>query len=202
MTTPRTLLIVAMDSATSGPVEAGDLSLALAGAELIDLLDAQAIGLDDDRIVPGTEPAPADRLLAEAADSLVRDEPHEPVGDWLWRRGKGLAVAYTAALEEDGLVTRPRSRSHPFRGGPPVVVESPARTEAMARWGSREPVLTTLAESIGVRGEQRNDSPEVADDSVATVLAGVNDALVELQAVRQRRNIEEAAFDNVWRGLE
>ncbi|MYX63583.1 GPP34 family phosphoprotein, partial [Streptomyces sp. SID8382] len=32
-----------------------------------------------------------------------------------------------------------------------------------------------------------------------TVLAAVNDAVMELEAERQRRAIEEAAFDNVWR---
>ncbi|MET8680213.1 GPP34 family phosphoprotein, partial [Streptomyces sp. NPDC004647] len=53
MTTPRDLLIVATDMASSRPVERGALSLALAGAEAIDLLDAQAIGLDGDHIVPG-----------------------------------------------------------------------------------------------------------------------------------------------------
>lgn len=38
------------------------------------------------------------------------------------------------------------------------------------------------------------------DDTTATVLAAVNDALMELEAVRQRRAIEDAAFDNIWRG--
>ena len=33
-----------------------------------------------------------------------------------------------------------------------------------------------------------------------TVLATVGDAVMELDAVRQRRDIEQAAFDNVWRG--
>lgn len=40
----------------------------------------------------------------------------------------------------------------------------------------------------------------MADDTVAAVLAAVNDTLVELAAVRQRRSIEDAAFDNIWRG--
>jgi len=35
---------------------------------------------------------------------------------------------------------------------------------------------------------------------VATVLAAVNAAVMELGHVRQRRAIEEAAFDNIWRG--
>ena len=41
---------------------------------------------------------------------------------------------------------------------------------------------------------------ERADDAVTTVFAGVDDAVMELEAVRQRRAIEDAAFDNIWRG--
>lgn len=33
-----------------------------------------------------------------------------------------------------------------------------------------------------------------------TVLAAVDEAVTELAGVRQRRSIEDAAFDNVWRG--
>ncbi|MEV4443030.1 GPP34 family phosphoprotein, partial [Streptomyces sp. NPDC049577] len=40
----------------------------------------------------------------------------------------------------------------------------------------------------------------VDDEAVETVLAAVGDALMELQAVRQRRAVEDAAFDNIWRG--
>ncbi|MEU5247025.1 GPP34 family phosphoprotein, partial [Streptomyces asoensis] len=36
-------------------------------------------------------------------------------------------------------------------------------------------------------------------DAVGTVLAAVGDAVTELEAVRQRRSIEDAAFDNIWR---
>ncbi len=66
MTTPRDLLIVVMEIAGSRPVGPGDLSLALAGAELIDLLKTPTIRLDGGRIVPGHLPLPADRLLTEA----------------------------------------------------------------------------------------------------------------------------------------
>ena len=52
MTTPRDLLMVAMDRESGRLPEQGDLSLALAGAELIDLLDVQAVRLDGERIVP------------------------------------------------------------------------------------------------------------------------------------------------------
>ncbi|WP_405497356.1 GPP34 family phosphoprotein [Streptomyces sp. NBC_00096] len=200
MTTPRDLLIVAMDMESSGPVEQGDLSLALAGAELIDLLSAEAIGLDGDHIVPGHQSAPADHLLDEAAAALVRETPYESVTDWLWRRGRGLSAGYQAALEAEGQLTRQRRRGVSFRAGRLVLVDSPTRSRAADRWTSDEPVLVALAEAVGVRGQRTGDSPDVTDDAVATVLAAVNDALVELSAVRQRRAIEDAAFDNIWRG--
>lgn len=87
MTTARDLLITAMDVDPDRPVGQGDLSLALAGAEVIDLLAVDAVHLDGDRLVPAPEPTTEDRLLAEAASSLVRQVPYEPVEDWLWRRG-------------------------------------------------------------------------------------------------------------------
>src|SRR3954463_9304337 len=98
MTTPRDLLIVALDAAPGRPVEPGDLSLALAGAEVIDLLGARALTLGGDRIVPGHPSATGDRLLDEAASSPARQVPYESVDDWLWRRGRGLSAAYLAAL--------------------------------------------------------------------------------------------------------
>jgi hypothetical protein len=203
MTTPRDLMIIAMDVAPRRPVEPGDLSLALAGAELIDLLAAQAIRLDGDRIVPGYRPAIpaiADRLLDEAASSLVREAPYESVGDWLWRRGRGLSSAYLAALEAAGQLTRQRRRWMLFRTSQLVLVDSPDRRRATNRWTSDEPILAALAAAAGLGDKRTGDSPGVADDAVATVLAATNDALMELEAVRQRRAIEKAAFDNIWRG--
>ncbi|MFB7462572.1 GPP34 family phosphoprotein [Streptomyces sp. NPDC056224] len=199
MTTPRDLLIVALDAETGRPAEQGDLSLALAGAEIIDLLAVGAVGLDGEHIVPGPQPAPADRLLDEAAASLVREAPYESLDDWLWRRGHGLSAAYRAALEAEGQLVRERRRANPFRAGQPVLVDSPARRRATDRWTADEPVLAALSEAAGIRGERTGDAPEVTDD-VATVLAAVNDALLELETVRQRRAIDEAAFDNIWRG--
>ncbi|MER5183091.1 GPP34 family phosphoprotein [Streptomyces sp. NPDC002896] len=200
MTTARDLLIVAMDTAPDRPLEQGDLSLALAGAEVIDLLGAQAVSLDDDHIVPGYRPAIADRLLDEAASSLVREAPYESVDDWLWRRGRGLSSAYLAALEAEGQVTRQRRRWVPFGTTQKVLADSPARRLAANRWTSDEPVLAALGAAIGIGGKRPEDSPSVVDDAVATVVAAVHDALRELEAVRQRRAIEEAAFDNIWRG--
>ncbi|MEU7602175.1 GPP34 family phosphoprotein [Streptomyces sp. NPDC040724] len=206
MTTPRDLLIIALDAGPSSPVEQGELSLALAGAEMIDFLAAQAVGLDGDHIVPGDRTVLADRLLEEAAGSLVREAPYESVADWLWRRGRGLSAAYQAALEAEGQLVRQGRRGISFRAGELVLADSPDRRRAADRLASDEPVLASLVGAVRVRGERPGDAadvsdvPDVADDAVATVLAAVNDALVELAAVRQRRAIEDAAFDNIWRG--
>ena len=200
MTTPRDLLMVAMDMESGRPPEQGDLSLALAGAEVIDLLGVQAIRLDGERIVPVHRPATGDRLLDEAASSLVRQEPYESVGDWLWRRGRGLFSSYLAAAEEEGLVTQQRLRWRPFRTARAVLVDSPAHREAAKRWSADDAVLAALAATVGIHRERTADPPGIADDAVATVLAAVNAAVMELGLARQRRAIEDAAFDNIWRG--
>ncbi|MFE7297195.1 GOLPH3/VPS74 family protein [Streptomyces sp. NPDC057579] len=203
MTTSRDLMITALDAAPGRPVEQGDLSLALAGAEVIDLLAAEAVALDDDRIVPGYRPTTTDPLLDQAAASLVRETPYESVGDWLWRRGRGLSAAYLAALEADGLLSRQPRRGVPLRAGHIVLADSPDRRTAAHRWASDEPVLAFLGTVVGIRGtdaEGSVNSPSVDDDGVDTVLAAVHDALLQLEALRQRRAIEQAAFDNIWRG--
>lgn len=202
MTTARDLMIVALDTPSTPPVAQGELSLALAGAELIDLMDAEAVTLDGRLVVPGLPPAGGEGLLGEAASSLARQAPYESVEDWLWRRGRGLAAAHLASLESEGLVTRSRARRISFRADPPVPADSPARSRAADRWASREPVLACLAAAAGI-GEQPAEDlvAELADDQVVTVLAAVNDAVMELGAVRQRRGIEDAAFDNVWRAV-
>ncbi|MGI5459770.1 GOLPH3/VPS74 family protein [Streptomyces sp. CA-249302] len=200
MTTARDLAIVALDTATGKPVEQGDLSLALAGAEVFDLIEARALVLDGDRIVPSAQAPTGDRLLDEAAGALVRQEPYEPVEEWLWRRGRGLASAYVDDLERIGLTGRPRGRRIPLLSGRTELVDSPARRAAEDRWTAAEPVLTALAAAAGIGDEPPEGSEELATDTAATVLAAVGDAVMELEAVRQRKVIEDAAFDNVWRG--
>ncbi|MFF1956979.1 GPP34 family phosphoprotein [Streptomyces sp. NPDC058220] len=203
MTTPRDLLIVAMDRASSSPVERGDLSLALAGAEVIDLLGAQAVELDAGDLVPSARRAVADPLLDEAASSLARQAPYESLGDWLWRRGRGLSATYLSALEAEGQLARQRRRRWMlFRTKRVVLVDSPARSQAADRWTADEPVLAALAAAIGIRDESTGDFPSVSDDEVATVLAAVTDALGELADERQRRGrrLDEAAVNNVRRG--
>ncbi len=237
MTTPRDLLIVSLDVPSAHPVGQGDLSLALAGAELVDLLRAGALVLDGDRIVPGAAPKapealkdpkdpkdpeppkdpenpadpvdaaapadpaePEDALLRAAGASLRREVPHESVEDWLWRRGNGLAAAYHSGLEADGLLVRQRHPWIPVRTGRTALVDSPARRRAAVRWRAGDPVLAGLAAALGIHDEPAEDFGSLADESLVTVLAAVHHAVAELEAVRQRRSIEKAAFDNIWRG--
>ena len=202
MTTPRDLMFTALDVAPSRPVEQGELSLALAGAELIDLLAAGAVMLDGELIapVPGHLPTMADRLLDQAAGALAREAPYESVDDWLWRRGRGLASAYLTGLEAEGQLARERRRWTPFRPGRRALVDSLDRRLAGDRWVSGEPVLASLATAVGIREREADEAPSPPGNDVETVLAAVSDATTELQAVRQRRDIEQAAFDNIWRG--
>ncbi|WP_406194361.1 MULTISPECIES: GPP34 family phosphoprotein [unclassified Streptomyces] len=202
MNTARDLAIVALDMAPDHPVEQGELSLALAAAEVFDLLDAGALVLDgDERIAPSAQAPTGDRLLDEAASSLVRQEPYESVEDWLWRRGRGLSSAYGAELESLGLTARPRGHRISLRAGRSVPVDSAARQQAEERWASGDPVLAALAAAAGVHEMPADAADDLTDETVTTVLAAVGNAVVELEAVRQRRGIEDAAFDNVWRGF-
>ncbi|MFE3253168.1 GPP34 family phosphoprotein [Streptomyces sp. NPDC059209] len=209
MTTPRDLLITTLEVASSRLPEQGDLSLALAGGELIDLLNARAAGLDGDRIVPDESGAVDDRLLNEASAALARQAPYESVEDWLWRRGRGLAAVYLMALKSEGQITRRRSRWAPFGGGRTVLTDTPARRSARERWESDEPVLGSLGATIRIgerehprdqEDQQADSPPDVSDEAVESVLAAVDNAVRDLEAERQRRSIEDAAFDNIWRG--
>ncbi|MBC2867543.1 GPP34 family phosphoprotein [Streptomyces mexicanus] len=197
MTTPRDLLLVTLDVPGNRPVEQGDLSLALAGAELADLIAEESVSLDGDRIVPGLAPATGDRLRDQASASLVRQAPYETVEDWLWRRGRGLAAAYVAQLQDQGQLAGPRHRWMP--GGRPRPLDSPARRAAADRWAAHEPVLAALAAALGIEDASASWAAAPDDEALETVLAAVSDAVTELEAVRQRRRIEDAAFDNIWR---
>ncbi|MFC8780337.1 GPP34 family phosphoprotein [Streptomyces nigra] len=209
MNTARDLAIVALDLAQDQRVEQGELSLALAAAEVFDLLDAGALTLAEDRITPNAQAPTGDRLLDEAATALVRQEPYESVEDWLWRRGRGLSAAYVADLEQAG--TRPRGPRFSLRAAPAAPVDAAARQRAEERWTSHEPLLTALGAAAGVGLDEKDDTEDtngtedgseaLTDDTAATVLAALGNAVMELEAVRQRRAIEDAAFDNVWRGF-
>ncbi|MFJ9041583.1 GPP34 family phosphoprotein [Streptomyces sp. NPDC102406] len=200
MNTARDLAIVALSAPQDHPVEQGDLSLALAGAELLDLVAARVVAVDeDDRLVPGASSPTGDRLLDEAAALLVGQEPYESVEEWLWRRGRGLSSAYVDELERTGSAARARGRRSERR----VPLDSPASREAAQRQASGEPVLAALASAAGI-GEQEqpgDEGTEFTDDAVTAVLAAVGGAVMELEAVRQQRAVENAAFDNIWRAL-
>lgn len=198
MTTAKDLCIIATDPEQS--VGQGDLSLALAGAELVDLVGAGAVAVEGDRIVPSGPPTLDDRLIGEAAAGLVRQAPYEQIEDWLWRRGRDLSAAYQAALAEDGELTRKRSGRFPFGSERMEPADTSARRRAVDRWQEQEPVLVALASVVGIDGERSDEEPGFDDESVTTVVAVVQDAVMELEAVRQRRSIEKAAFANIWRG--
>lgn len=133
MTTAKDLFIIAMDPVPDHAVGQGDLSLALAGAELLDLIGAEVITVDGDLIVPGGPSAPDDRLLGEAAARITGQPPYERIEDWLWRRGRDLAATYQDALEEDGELTQKRSGRLPFGPRRVELVDTPGRRRAVAR---------------------------------------------------------------------
>lgn len=201
MTTAKDLFIIAMDPVPDHAVGQGDLSLALAGAELLDLIGAEVVTVDGDLIVPGGSSAPDDRLLGEAAARITGQPPYERIEDWLWRRGRDLAAAYQDALEEDGELTQKRSGRLPFGPRRVELVDTPGRRRAVARREEGEPVLAALASAVGIDGgPSGDDEPRLDDGTVTTVVATVHEAVMELEAVRQRRTIENTAFANVWRG--
>ncbi|MGW2275190.1 GOLPH3/VPS74 family protein, partial [Streptomyces yangpuensis] len=192
MSTAKDLFIIAMEQEPDRPVGQGDLSLALAGAELIDLLGAQAAALDGDRIVPGAETEPHDPLLAGAAATLTRQVPYERVEDWLWRRGRDLSATYQAALEEAGQLTRGRRGLLPFGNDRLEPADTPVRRRAHGRWEEGEPVLAALGSAVGIGGAAGDGDadvdaggdagdgtgPGLPDEAVTTVLAVVNDAVM------------------------
>ncbi|SEN04202.1 GOLPH3/VPS74 family protein [Actinacidiphila rubida] len=202
MTTPRDLLIVAMDMPSGRTIERGDLSLALAGAEAVDLLAAGAIRLADERMVPGRACALGDALLDAAAASVAESPPDEPVGEWLWRRGRGLAGAYLDAMEAAGLLTREARRRWLVRSTSLLLVDSAARSRARHRNAADEPVLAGLAATIGLTPPHRDGVPPITDSAAAAVLAAVTEAVTELSEERLRRDrrLADAAADNVRRG--
>lgn len=200
MTTAHDLTLIALGLPPDLPVEQGDLSLALAGAEAIDLLESGTLTLSGDRVVPGLRAATGDRLLDVAVASSTWSEPYETIEDWLWRRGRDLAAVYVDDLARSGLVMHPRKHRFQVRSGRTVLVDSPARSHAEERRASGEPVLTALIAETGIGGDSAEPAVIPAGDAVATVLAAVGDAVTRLEALRLRRDMEDAAFDNIWRG--
>ncbi|MEV2245533.1 GPP34 family phosphoprotein [Streptomyces sp. NPDC049970] len=201
MNTAKDLFIIAMDVGQKHSVGQGDLSLALAGAELVDLIEAEAVTLDADRVVPAPRRTLEDRLLGEAASALSEEVPFEQVDDWLWRRGRDLSAAYQTAFEDAGELLRRGTRGRLNLGADRLeLADTPSRHRALRRWEDEEPVLASLAEAVGIPNGASEPGGTLGGEALTTVVAAVNDAVMELEAVRQRRSIENAAFANVWRG--
>ncbi|SCF64934.1 GPP34 family phosphoprotein [Streptomyces sp. Ncost-T10-10d] len=200
MTTARDLALVTLGLPPDRPVEQGDLSLVLAGAEALDLLESGALTLDGDRMVPGLRVTTGDRLLDQALASLVRREPYETVGDWLWRRGARLAAAYAEDLERAGLIVPPRGIGFWSRFTRTAPADSPERRRAEERRASGEPVLAALTAFLRTGDASSDDCRSLDGDAANAVLAAVGDAVTELEAVRLCRDVEGSAFDNIWRG--
>lgn len=85
------------------------------------------------------------------------------------------------------------------RTGP---ADSPERCRAEERLASGKSVLAALTAvlRIGDASPEADTSP--AGDAAATLPAAVGDAVAQSEAVRLRRDIEDAAFDTVWRGQD
>ncbi|MFH8625879.1 GPP34 family phosphoprotein [Streptomyces vietnamensis] len=198
MTTARELALFVLSLAPERAVEPGDLSLALAGAEAVDLLRSGSLALDGDRMAPRSDRATGDRLLDQALASVVRQQSWQTIRSWLWRRGKDLAETYVQDLERAGLLVRPRGHGLWLGSVRPLKADSPE--PGRVRLASADPVLAALTALLGV-GDFPPDTTDdaVGGPSVATVLAAVGDAVTELEAIRLRRGVEAEAFDNMWR---
>ncbi|MEU2858710.1 GPP34 family phosphoprotein [Streptomyces mirabilis] len=201
MTTARDLALITLGMPTDLPVAQGALSLALAGAEAVDLLENGALSLDGDRMVPGPRVATGDRLLDQADASLTRREPYETVDDRLWRRGSELAAAYVDDLERAGLLTHPRGHRFWLGSARPVLADSQARRGAEGGTQVvRRPRLAALLAAAGIGADPAEAYESLDADAVTTALAAVGGAVTQLEAIRLRHDNENAAFDNVWRG--
>ena len=188
MTTPRDLLLVAMDMPSDRLVDRGDLSLALAAAELIDLLAAKAVTLVDGHIVPQPHERNTDRLLDEAMAAVLTPAPHETVDDWLWRRGRGLPAVYLAVLEEEGPLVRETYRRWGLLPGSRLVLADTAgRRRAAQRWSSDEPLLVALAAAVGLGEEGTPPDHETPGGAVGVVLESLTHAVEELAEERRLR---------------
>ncbi|MZE68812.1 GPP34 family phosphoprotein [Streptomyces sp. SID5789] len=197
MATAHDLSALATSPDTDAGLEEGDLSLALAGAELLDLVDVQAALLVSDRILPVVSPRHVDTMLAEAASAIVQNSPYETVESWLWRRGRDLVARYRAALEVTASGESARTYRHPFRRAHPVVDPTVLR-HATDRLASGDPILVGLAASVGLAEPPAREAEGLSADE-ATILTVVHGAVTELAAERQRRSVEHGAYDNIWR---
>ncbi|MFD7183895.1 hypothetical protein ACFRAI_22055 [Streptomyces sp. NPDC056637] len=81
MTTPHDLAPTTVDVDSHHPVEQGTLPLALAGAELNDPTQAEAVTWTATTYSPGPQPATDDRPLASSAPPPARQAPYKSTED-------------------------------------------------------------------------------------------------------------------------
>lgn len=180
MATAQRLSALAVVLGGEPRVEQGDLSLALAAAELIDLTEAQAVLLDGDRVLPAAPVRTGCPMLIEAASQVVRDFPYETVVGWLWRRGSGLAGRYRAAAADARHVHRDAA-------------------DAMGDWN--DPVLAHLAAAAWMRPTPSDDTAADLDPDQIAILGETHQAVTQLAAERQRRSIERGPSEGILRGF-
>ncbi|MFF9044848.1 GPP34 family phosphoprotein [Streptomyces parvulus] len=180
MATAQRLSALAVVLGGEPRIEEGDLSLALAAAELIDLIQARAVLLHGDRLLPAGLVGTGSPLLVEAASELVRDIPYETVVGWLWRRGSGLAGRYRGALEDARHLHRQAA-------------------EAVRDWN--DPVLAHLAAAAGMRPAPTDDTSADLDPDQIAILGETHQAVTRLAAERQRRSIERGPSEGILRGF-
>ncbi|MFF0478442.1 GPP34 family phosphoprotein [Streptomyces sp. NPDC004284] len=199
MTTARDLALFVLSLPPERAVEQGDLSLALAGAEAVDLLKNGSLALDGDRMAPRSDRGTGDRLLDQALASAVRQQSWQTIQSWLWRRGKDLAETYARDLERTGRLVRPRGQCL-WLGAVRPLRADPSERGRVRLLVPGDPVLVALTGFLGIGDFERDTVGDAGGDpSVATVLAAVGEAVTELEAVRLRRGVEAEAFDNMWR---
>ncbi|MDQ0913533.1 hypothetical protein QFZ22_009605 [Streptomyces canus] len=88
MTTARDLALIATDPQTGSVVELGELSLALAGPELVDLIDTGTVTLDGDLLVSGGSPPAEAPCYTRPYRSSHQGHLTQP-----WRTGCGAGAA-------------------------------------------------------------------------------------------------------------
>ncbi|WP_329042669.1 hypothetical protein OHT61_30700 [Streptomyces sp. NBC_00178] len=133
---------------------------------------------------------------------MTGSEPFELVGDWLWRRDRALADAYTGTLEPSGLTIRQRPPGHPFRRREITLTDSPGRRRATERRQSAEPVLSALTEAVGMPGAETHSPGAAVGRPVSTVLSALRGVLEEWEAQRRERIIAQAELDRAWERFE
>jgi len=101
------LLLLALDDekGSVGMNASSTLDTALAGAQLMDLVFANRVALEDDRIVVADASPTGDSVLDEALDRIAGDDKARKPAAWIPRLTKGLRKRLLAELVSKGAVS-------------------------------------------------------------------------------------------------